>query len=96
MAREFDNLLNGSPFSQYQRVTVVFNATGGLDTVIPHTLKVTNPDAVQYTVLGMDRAGSIYHDQSATRKPWGAAFIVLRASVASLQATLLLTLPRTV
>ena len=89
-----DLLLRGSPFAQYHRVEVTFNVTPGVDTTIPHTLKTVDPDSVEYTLLGQDQAGSVYHDTSATRKPWGTNFIVLRASVASLQATLLLTVPR--
>lgn len=90
-----NQLLRGSPFASYQRLTVTFGATPGLDTVVRHSLKTADPESVEYIIVGLDRAGSVYHDQTATRKPWGADFLVLRASVASLKAELLLTVPRT-
>lgn len=89
-----DQLLQGSPYAQYERVEVTFPSTANADAVIRHHLNVVNPEGVDYQILRADRAGEVYHDQSASRKAWGAGFIVLRASVASLKATLLLTVPR--
>lgn len=88
------DLYAGSPFGQYERVEVTFPSTANLDTVIKHGLQTVAPDSVEYLVLKSDRAGSVYHDQSATRKAWGSTFIVLRSSVASQKVTLLLTVPR--
>lgn len=91
---ETNSILSGSPFSQYQRLTITFSATPGADLVVRHGLRTVDPNDVEYLVLGLDRAGSIYHDQSSTRKAWGSDFLILRASVASLKADVLLTVPR--
>lgn len=87
-------LLNGSPFGQYQYVDVVFSSTPNADTVVRHSLDVVSPENINYIPVKLNAAGVVYNDQSATRKLWGQGFIVLRASVASLKAKLLLTVER--
>lgn len=90
-----EQLLTGSPFAQYQRVTVTFPSVADTDLIIRHKLTLVNPENVEYTILKQDRAGSVYNDPSATRRVWESGFITLRCSVASLKATILLTVPRT-
>lgn len=93
----FDNLdlLKGSPFSQYQRVTVTFPSTPNTDLVVNHKLSnVANPESIEYHPTKLSAAGIVYNDQSASRKPWTTSYIVLRSNVASLQATLVLAAPR--
>jgi hypothetical protein len=84
--------LEGLPFSHHQYVDVVFGGTANLDTLIEHTLPTTDPEAVNYIIVRSDRAVVVYHDQSATRRPWGTGYIVLKANAASAQVRLLLTL----
>jgi hypothetical protein len=90
------DLLLGSPYAQYQRVEVTFPSTPDTDIVIKHTLQASNPEDLEYTIAKQDRAGFVYNDQGATRKDWKPGFLYLRCSVASLKATILLTVPRTV
>jgi hypothetical protein len=90
-----EGLLTGSPFSQYQVVEVTFPTSVGQDVTIRHSLSTVDPDDIRYTILRQDRAASVYNDQSSTRKPWTNGYIHLRASVASLKATILLTVLRT-
>lgn len=88
-------LITGSPWAQYERVTVTFPATPNTDLVIRyHQLTPIDPTVVEYYTLKKSAAGNIYNDYSASRKPWKPGFIILRSDVASLQATLLLTAPR--
>lgn len=94
MALTDNQILQGAAFGQYQRTNVTFPLSANVDLVIPHSLSVVNPESVEYIVLRRDRDGNIYNDQSVTRKAWGSGFIVLRSSVASLKASLLLTVPR--
>lgn len=89
-----DLLYAGSPYAQYQRVDITFPSTANQDTVVRHSLRPTSPDDVEYHVVSQDRAGSVYNDHASTRKVWGDGFIIVRSSVASLKATLLLTVPR--
>lgn len=96
MAVQDGDLLLGSPFARYERVTVTFPTTPNTDVVVRHSLQPSSPDAVEYAVLQKDRAGDVYNDQSATRKEWKQGYIYLRCSVASVKATILLTAPRTV
>jgi hypothetical protein len=95
MPRENGELITGSPYAQYERVEVTFPSTANIDTVVRHSLLPQSPTDVEYHIVGKDRAGEVYHDYSATRKPWSQGYIVLRSSVASMKATLLLTVPRT-
>lgn len=83
------------PFGKTQFVTVDFSATPDADTVVPHTLDVVDYDSIRYWVVNQNAAGSIYRDQSATRRAWGPNYLILRADVASLQARLLLFTERT-
>lgn len=89
-----EQLWNGSPFAQYQRVEVTFPSVADTDIVIRHKLNIANPDVVEYSLLKSDRAGLVYNDHASTRRPWGSSFLILRSSVASMKATLLLTVPR--
>ncbi len=84
-------------FTQYQYVDVVFNATANADTDIVHTLKPPTVDSLDWEVVGVNFAAApaaapvIYRDTSATRRPWGNGYLVLRSNVASLSVTLRLT-----
>lgn len=90
------NLVLGSPFARYQRVVVTFPSTPDTDVVVPHSLNLNDPESVEYIVLKASKAGVVYNDQSATRKAWQQGYVVLRSNVASLVATILLTVPRNV
>ena len=92
--KDYQELLLGSEDAQYCRVDVTFPSTPDTDFVVTHTLRVVDPESVEYRVLRSDRAVLIYDNQSATRKTWGKGFIVLRADVASAKVRLLLTVPR--
>ena len=85
------NLVRYAPYAQWERVDVTFGAANK-DYDIPHTLKVADPEDVDYSVLRADRATSIFHDQSATRTPWQPKYILLRSSAASAVVTLLLSI----
>jgi hypothetical protein len=99
-SREVRDLERGSPFSQYQYVEVTFNSTANANTEVAHTLKPESYEDVDFQVVGIEQASApatvpvIYKDSSSTRRPWGNGYIVLRANVASLRATLLLTTRR--
>jgi hypothetical protein len=85
------------PVAQFEYVDVTFNATANANTDIRHSLSPTNPDEVDYVVVGWRFASApattpvIYRDTSATRRAAGTGYIVLRCNVASATATLLLT-----
>lgn len=78
------------PFSQWEEVDVTFPAVANTDLVIPHTLTPPTPDHVNYVPIRKDRALDVYHDTSATRRPWQSTYIVLRSTVASARVRLLL------
>jgi len=85
------------PTAQYEYVDVTFNATANGDTEIRHSMTgIRDPEQVRaipvewrFPSLPLD-AVFIYKDTSATRKLWGAGYIILRCNVASAQARLML------
>ena len=79
-----------SPVARWQYVTVTFGSAN-TDYDIPHTLRVTDPEAVNYQVVRADRATSIYHNQAAGRTTWKPGYILLRSSIANAVVRLLLT-----
>ena len=86
-----------SPYAQFQYITVTFNATPDTDTDIRHRMQPPDPEGVDFQVVGWDydavptAAPVVYRDISATRRTWGAGYIILRCSEASVTARLLLT-----
>ena len=84
---------DAAPAVRFEEIEVTFGSAN-TDKDLTHSLRPTNPENIRYQVVNADRATSIYHDQSATRKPWGHGYIILRSSVASAKVTLLLTIPR--
>lgn len=83
-----------TPATDHQYLEVTFGAAN-TDFDIRHDLKPSNPENIHYIVVRADRATSLYHDQSGTRRAWKAGYIVLRSSVANAKVTLLLQTPRT-
>lgn len=91
--QQFDKeLAKGVPFDAFQFIEVSFGAAD-TDLDIPHTLAPLDPESLGYLVLKADRATSIYHDQTGTRRPWTRDYIVLRSSTANAVITLLLVKP---
>lgn len=82
----------------YQYVDVTFNGTANADTDIRHDLLPNTPELIDYEIVALRlpsapaTAPVIYTDSGPNRRKWGAGYIVLRANVASLSATLRLTL----
>lgn len=93
-------LLRGIPLAQYQYVDVTFNSVADTDTDISHTLKVTDPEEVDWEVVRWSFSSApgggviVYKDSSATRRPWGVGYITLRCNIDSAQATLRLSARR--
>jgi hypothetical protein len=89
------------PFVQYQYVDVTFNAVADVNTEIQHKLTPATPEDIDFIVVRVNFAAApaaapvVYRDSSATRRPWGQGYIVLRANVAALSCTLLLTVRQT-
>lgn len=86
-------LLRATPAAAYEFIDVVFG-TANTDHDIVHGLRPADPEDVEYVVLRADRATSLYHDQSGTRRPWGTGYIILRSSAASAVVRLLLMVKR--
>jgi len=82
-----------TPSARFQEILVTFGSAD-TDYDIAHTLRPADPENIRYQIVSADRATSIYHDQSGTRKPWSAGVIILRSSAASAVVRLLLTIPR--
>lgn len=78
------------PFRVWEEVDVVFNSIPNTDTIVPHTLAPTDPEAVNYISIRKSQAADVYHDVSVTRKKWQRDYIVLRSPVASAKVKLLL------
>jgi hypothetical protein len=79
-----------SPYARYERVTVTFSLGANVDHAVSYTVQVRDPEAVDYQIIGKDRACDIYHDQSITRRSWQRGTLYLRSSVADAVVTLLL------
>lgn len=88
-------LAQSSPFYRFEYRTVTFPATANTDIDVPHSLTPANPEAVDYEVVGKDRACDVYNDLSGARRKWNATYITLRCSVASAVVTLRLSVRRT-
>lgn len=89
--RQFEE---SSPFIRYEYVEVTFG-TANTDKDIRTSIRVADPDDIQYQLVKADRACTIYNDQSSTRKVWQAGYVILRCSVASANCRILLTTKRT-
>lgn len=87
------DLKRATPAVQWQEVDVTFGSANA-DYDIQHTLTPSDPENVRYLVVSADRATSLYHDQSGTRRSWVSGLITLRSSVASAAVKLLLYVPR--
>lgn len=87
-------LWRGSPAAAFEFVDVTFT-TANIDHDVLHGLTPPNPEDVEYIVLRADRATSIYHDQTGTRRPWGHGYIILRSSTANAVVKVLLMVKRT-
>ena len=90
----WEALQKSSPFTSFQEVDVTFPTTANADQVVTHTLVTSDPENVRVVVVRQDVAGSVYRDETASRRLWGKGYIVLRASVASMVAKVLLGIPR--
>lgn len=95
------DVLRATPIKQFEYVTVTFNSTANADTDIRHHLRPATPDDIDWQVVGLgsptapDVAPAIYRDFSATRRAWGDGYLILRCTIPSVTARLLLTVPVT-
>jgi hypothetical protein len=92
---EFDEseFKDATPIVDHEYVDVTFGSAD-TDYDIRHSLSTPTPDEIQYQVVRADRATSLYHDTSATRKAWTRDYIILRSSAASAVVRILLTVKR--
>lgn len=82
------------PLAQWEEVEVTFPSAANTDLQIATGLTPpVNLEGINYVALRKDRAADIYHDTSATRKPWQRGSIFLRSTVASARVRLLLYVP---
>jgi hypothetical protein len=79
-----------SPFARYERVTVTFSIGANVDTAVSYRMQVRDPEAIDYLIVGKDRAADIYNDKSITRRLWTPGTLYLRSSVADAVVTLLI------
>ncbi len=93
--RALDALQRALPYGQAQDLSVTFNSTSDVDTIIPHSLVTDDWEAIDYTIIGVEAlpgaAFTIYRDPTPTRKPWGKGYLVLRSSVGGIKVRLRLT-----
>jgi hypothetical protein len=85
----------GSPFGQFQYVTVTFPSTPDTDLVIPHDLTTEATERIKWLVVSIGFPSTpspyiIYEDTSTTRRAWGKRNIILRCNQPSVKVTLLL------
>lgn len=85
------NADRNQPYAQWVEVDVVFGPSANTDLSIAHPLTPNNPEAVDYQVLRKSLSVDVYHDTSGTRKAWSSGVIVLRATQANAQVSLLLS-----
>lgn len=84
-------------YGQFRYVDVQFSSAANTDTIIKHDLRPPTPEDVDWQVVRIELATApgtvpiIYRDGAAARRPWDTGYIVLRSNIASLKATLLLT-----
>lgn len=88
--RQFEE---SSPFIKFEYVEVTFGSAN-TDKDIRTSIKVADPDDLNYLLVKSDRATTIYNDQSSTRKVWQDGYVILRSSVASANCRILLTAKR--
>lgn len=81
-------------FADWLEVEVTFPSTVNTDLVVPHDLGADDPNTILYLPLRSDRACDVFHDTSATRKPWTSTYILLRSNVANAKVRLLLYVGR--
>ena len=93
LADFFRQFEQASPFTQFEYVEVTFGSAN-TNKDIRTALRPADPDDIQYTLVRSDRATSLYHDQSSTRKVWQTGYVILRSSVASAHCRILLTVKR--
>jgi hypothetical protein len=79
-----------SPFARYERVDVTFSLGANVDHAVMYRMHVRDPEAVDYLIIGKDRACDVYHDTSISRRAWQQGTLYLRSSVADAVVTLLL------
>lgn len=80
------------PFGRFEYVRVAFG-TANTDMAVEHHLQAPSPNQVCYIVVQQSAAGSVYVDNSVTRRLWTSTAIYLRSNTANLIATLLLFTP---
>jgi hypothetical protein len=84
-----------SPIAKWEYVDVTFNASANGNTDVRHTLAPADVESVRYLPVKWEftsapaAAPIIYRDTSATRRPWGTDYLVLRCNVASAKCRLL-------
>lgn len=88
--RQFEQ---SSPHILFQYLDVTFGSAD-TDLDIRHSISTARPDDIDYLLVRSDRATSIYHDQSSTRKAWGKGYVILRSSAANANCKILLTVRR--
>jgi hypothetical protein len=88
IARLEADVLRFTPSRGWQIVVVTFPATPDSDVVIPHSLTVDTPEAVNYQVLQTNVPQAIYHAPTST---WTHSEIRLRSTTGNGQAVVLLT-----
>lgn len=93
LADFFRQFEQSSPAILYQYVDVTFGSAN-TDLDIRHSIATAQPDNINYQLVRADRATSLYHDQSATRKPWAEGYVILRSSAANAVCRILLTVKR--
>jgi hypothetical protein len=91
ISRLEENMLKFSPYRGWYITTVTFPSNANTDVDIPHTLSVSNPEAVQYQVLQSAQPVIVYHDTSPTRVAWSQGLIRLRCTSPNAKVVVLLT-----
>lgn len=93
LADFFRQFEQSSPAILFEYIDVTFGAAD-TDLDIRHSVPTTRPDEILYQLVKADRATIIYNDQTASRKPWGKGYVILRSSEANANCTILLTSKR--
>jgi hypothetical protein len=82
------DLLRYCPSRSWEIRVVTFPTNPDFDVVVPHSLTVDTPEAVNYQVLQSNFPMSVYH---APDVPWTHSAIKLRSTAGGASATILLT-----
>jgi hypothetical protein len=69
------------PFSAFEFVDVEFGLAN-TDVLIEHSLPTDRPEDVRWETIAIDKAGVVYRDGTATRRPWKDGYLLLRCSAA--------------